>query len=92
MFALEGLKGIFAPIVTPFDRKEEICYEGIRDNIQYYNGTKLRGYMPLGSNGEFQSLSDEEAVKILQTVCRYKTADKDAPLPLFDTTVKTGSE
>ena len=76
MFDHSLLNGIFAPIVTPFDQAENICYEAMRDNIQFYNTTQLRGYMPLGSNGEFQGLDDEEAAKILKLVCRYKTADK----------------
>lgn len=75
-FDYEQLNGIFAPIVTPFDMKEQICYEAIRDNIQHYNATELRGYMPLGSNGEFQGLSDEESIRVLEVVCRYKAGDK----------------
>lgn len=70
------LNGIFAPIVTPFDEHERICYEAIRDNIQRYNATALRGYMPLGSNGEFQGLSDEESIRVLEVVCRYKSEEK----------------
>jgi len=70
------LNGIFAPIVTPFDEHERICYEAIRDNIQHYNATALRGYMPLGSNGEFQGLSDEESIRVLEVVCRYKSEEK----------------
>lgn len=70
------LKGIFAPIVTPFDSVERIRYDAMRDNILRYNGTGLRGYMPLGSNGEFQGLDDVECVEVLKTVCRYKSADK----------------
>ena len=76
MFDPKKLSGIFAPIVTPFDEKEAICYEAIRDNIQFYNTTQLKGYMPLGSNGEFQGLDDDEAARILKVVCRYKSAEK----------------
>lgn len=75
-FDYQQLDGIFAPIVTPFDQQERICYEAIRDNIRHYNATALRGYMPLGSNGEFQGLSDEEAVQVLEVVCRYKAEEK----------------
>ena len=76
MFDRTLLDGIFAPIVTPFDAEEAICYEAIRDNIQFYNTTDLRGYMPLGSNGEFQGLDDGEAAQILRVVCRYKSSGK----------------
>ena len=58
------LSGIFTPNVTPF-LNEEVAYDKIAENIERYNQTKLKGYMPLGSNGEFRSLTDEESIKII---------------------------
>ncbi|MGI6083911.1 MAG: dihydrodipicolinate synthase family protein [Acetivibrionales bacterium] len=76
MFDKTKLEGVFAPIVTPFSEGEEILCNDILYNIEVYNNTKLRGYMPLGSNGEFQGLTDEEALIVLKTVCRNKHKDK----------------
>lgn len=76
MFDVTKLQGVFAPIVTPFNEKEEILYDDIAYNIDIYNNTKLRGYMPLGSNGEFQGLTDEESVKVLKTVYKHKQKDR----------------
>ena len=76
MFDTQRLCGVFAPIVTPFDAKEEIVLVDIAANIMFYNQTDLRGYMPLGSNGEFQGLTDEESLRVLDTVCKYKSNDK----------------
>lgn len=76
MFQSELISGIFAPIVTPFDENENICFDSIRDNILRYNHTDLRGYMPLGSNGEFLGLTDSEALQVLETVCKYKAPEK----------------
>lgn len=76
MFDITKLQGVFAPIVTPFNKDEEILFDDIAYNIERYNNTKLRGYMPLGSNGEFQGLTDEESFKVLETVCKYKNKDK----------------
>lgn len=75
-FNSHRLAGIFAPIVTPFDSSERVMLEALRDNILWYNTTNLSGYMPLGSNGEFQGLTDQESTMILDTVCRYKAANK----------------
>jgi 4-hydroxy-2-oxoglutarate aldolase len=71
-----SLKGVFAPITTPFDHNQGILLDKIISNIEKYNQTSLRGYMPLGSNGEFQGLTDDESVQILKTVCKYKSKDK----------------
>ncbi len=68
--------GVYAPIVTPFDQNENISIHSLIDNIEKYNKTSLKGYMPLGSNGEFQGLTDEESFLILDTVFRYKAKDK----------------
>ncbi len=75
-FDSQKLAGVFAPIVTPFDGSEKIMFDALRDNILWYNTTGLRGYMPLGSNGEFQGLTDQESTMVLKTVCRYKSANK----------------
>jgi 4-hydroxy-2-oxoglutarate aldolase len=69
------LAGVFAPIITPF-KDEEIIFEELRDNISKYNLTDLKGYMPLGSNGEYQGLTEEESLKILDIVQKYKSAGK----------------
>lgn len=76
MFDMTKLHGVFAPIVTPFDENEEIILSDIIYNIKHYNKTNLRGYMPLGSNGEFQGLTDEESFNVLKAVCRNKSEDK----------------
>ena len=48
MFDRTLLDGIFAPIVTPFDAEEAICYEAIRDNIQFYNNHRPPRLYALG--------------------------------------------
>jgi len=71
----EKLSGVFAPIITPF-KHEEILYEELRNNIAKYNLTDLKGYMPLGSNGEYQGLIEEESLKILSIVQGCKARGK----------------
>ena len=60
----EKLSGVFTPNMTSF-LNEEVEYSKIAENIERYNQTKLKGYMPLGSNGEFRSLTDDESIKII---------------------------
>ena len=69
------LSGVFTPNVTPF-LNEEVTYDKIAKNIERYNQTKLKGYMPLGSNGEFRSLTDEESVKIIDVYQKYISSEK----------------
>jgi 4-hydroxy-2-oxoglutarate aldolase len=71
----ERLTGVFPPVMTPFIR-EELHIDALRQNIDKLNDTGLRGYMPLGSNGEFQSLSDDEALTVLRTVRDAMASDK----------------
>lgn len=71
----QKLSGIFPPIMTPFT-DQKVAYDKLAENIRKYNNTKLRGYMPLGSNGEFRSLTEEESLKVLDTVYKNKAADK----------------
>ena len=71
----EKLSGVFTPNTTPFI-KEEVVYDKIAENIERYNQTKLRGYMPLGSNGEFRSLTDEESIKIIDVYKKYIAPEK----------------
>lgn len=71
----ERLSGVFAPMVTPF-RNDEILFAGLRHNVEKMNGTGLRGYFVLGTNGEYKSLSVPERMKVLDTVVRHSAPDK----------------
>jgi 4-hydroxy-2-oxoglutarate aldolase len=44
----------------------------LEDNFGQWAETSVRGYMCLGSNGEFRSLSDEEALAVVETAVRLK--------------------
>jgi 4-hydroxy-2-oxoglutarate aldolase len=65
------IAGIYAPITTPFVN-DELSLEHLRDNIRKYRETPLAGFLTLGSNGENKSLSEDEKVKILETVLEHK--------------------
>lgn len=69
------LNGIFVPVITPFQADQKVDPGLLKENIQKLNLTGVSGYMPLGSNGEFAYISDDEALDILNVV--KKTAGKN---------------
>ena len=58
------LHGIFPPVTTPFDG-DEIDYRALRQNLQRYMTTRIRGVVMLGSNGEAPYLSEDEAHRVI---------------------------
>ncbi len=65
------LSGVFAPVVTPF-HSDELALDDLRSNLRKLNETDLAGYLALGSNGEFRSMSDKEQNRILEVFAEEK--------------------
>ena len=65
------VSGIFTPITTPF-LKEEVSIEHLKGNMRIYRDTSLSGFLVLGSNGENKSLTEDEKLKVLETVIEEK--------------------
>ncbi len=65
------LSGVFAPVVTPF-RDDELALDDLRSNLRKLNQTPLTGYLALGSNGEFRSLSETEQLGVLAVFAEEK--------------------
>ena len=61
------LKGIFPPIATPF-KNNRVAHDHLADNIDRWGPTGLKGFVVLGSNGEYVYLSSEEKRKVVKTV------------------------
>jgi 4-hydroxy-2-oxoglutarate aldolase len=68
------LHGVFPPITTPFVNGN-IAYDKLASNVEKWNLTGLKGYVVLGSNGEYVSLSEEEKRAVVDTVVQ-SAADK----------------
>ncbi len=58
--------GAIIPAVTPFDGDGDLRMDWMRQIYNRWNRTRVAGYMSLGSNGEFRSVSDDEAVAVLK--------------------------
>jgi 4-hydroxy-2-oxoglutarate aldolase len=61
------LKGIFSPITTPFI-DGAVAYEKLALNVKNWSKTGLKGFVVLGSNGEYPYLRIEEKRKVVRTV------------------------
>ncbi|MDR1626332.1 MAG: dihydrodipicolinate synthase family protein [Spirochaetia bacterium] len=72
----EKLSGVFPPVMTPFFADGRIDYAGLALNIEKMNRTDLGGYMPLGSNGEFRSLTDGEALEVVRLIAKKRGPGK----------------
>lgn len=75
MSHLERLQGIFPPMTTPF-RDQKLDLGAVIFNIEKMNQTGVRGVMPLGSNGEFRAVDDDETVALIKTYRKYLAPDK----------------
>ena len=73
---MNKLTGIIIPVITPFEKDGSINFDNLRFNIRKWNDTNVIGYMCLGTNGEFKSLSDDESFEIVKTVIEEKDKDK----------------
>lgn len=62
----EKLQGIIIPAVTPFDDQEEVSLEMLAANYEKWNQSDVKGYMCLGSNGEFRALDDRESLLVIK--------------------------
>lgn len=71
----DKLIGVFIPVVTPFT-EQKVDLGKLAYNIQKANLTPVKGYMPLGSNGEFAHMNDEEQLSVFKTVKENAAKDK----------------
>jgi 4-hydroxy-tetrahydrodipicolinate synthase len=59
-------KGIIAPVVTPFDRRDEVNERVHRELINFLLDSGIHGIFAAGSQGEFWALSKEEKRKLFE--------------------------
>ncbi|WP_457750881.1 4-hydroxy-tetrahydrodipicolinate synthase [Thermococcus sp.] len=62
------LRGVFVPHVTPFDEREDVNWELLRELVHRFEDAGLDGLVTLGSNGEFPYLSFEEKLEVARIV------------------------
>ncbi|GEM_PF-3166979 len=62
------LKGIYAPIVTPFHADESVNYPVLEQLIEYLIANKIAGLVPGGTTGEVYAWSEQERLDIFKFV------------------------
>jgi 4-hydroxy-tetrahydrodipicolinate synthase len=85
---VKKLRGTFVVMVTPFDENEAVDFNAIEQNIEWYLENKVHGIIPLGSTGEFSTLTEEERIKIAEFV--IKKVNKRVPVCISTTANTTG--
>ncbi|HLW79713.1 MAG TPA: dihydrodipicolinate synthase family protein [Terriglobia bacterium] len=60
------LKGIFAPVVTPFNRRGDIDAGAFQHNLRRYAGIGLGGIVVAGSTGEAPYLAERERLRLVE--------------------------
>jgi len=68
---MSSFEGIFVATITPFDRNLEVDYEILRSHVEYLVSKNVHGLVPCGTNGEFSSLSLNEAKKVIEETLNY---------------------
>lgn len=63
------MRGLFAPLVTPFDQAGEIDFHSWQQNLERYQAEPLDGFLINGSSGEAEMLNQAEQVSLLKTAC-----------------------
>lgn len=61
----DTIRGIFAPIPTPFDARGDVDYAAFVHNVKKFSQTSLDGIVVLGSNGEAPTLREVEKVRLV---------------------------
>jgi len=72
----QRLQGIIIPAVTTFGEDGSVDLKMMEFNYRRWNQTGVRGYMCLGSNGEFRSLDDEESFSVIRAAAEFRQKDK----------------
>jgi 4-hydroxy-2-oxoglutarate aldolase len=70
------LRGVFAPIATPFTDSGDVALESLAVNLDRLGTSDLAGLVVLGSNGEACYLSAEEKIDLVSFVVAKNTWGK----------------
>src|SRR6266404_1389212 len=63
---IANLKGIFPPVVTPFNSRGNIDHQRFRENLRRYAGVGFSGIVVAGSTGEAPYLTDRERLRLVE--------------------------
>ncbi|MDD1742372.1 MAG: 4-hydroxy-tetrahydrodipicolinate synthase [Methanotrichaceae archaeon] len=59
-------EGVFPAIITPFQKNNALDVDGLKRNIEFFEGSGISGIVPCGTTGESATLSFEEHKKVVE--------------------------
>ncbi|AFZ69994.1 dihydrodipicolinate synthase/N-acetylneuraminate lyase [Caldisphaera lagunensis DSM 15908] len=72
------LKGVVVPMITPFNSKGEIDYNGLKWLIDYTINNGVNALFPNSTTGEFVHLNEEEQINLVKKTIEF--SDKKVPI------------
>ncbi len=63
---VSNLKGVFVPIVTPYNRRGDIDEAGFQSNVRRYVTEGINGVLVAGSTGEGPYLAEHERLRLVE--------------------------
>ena len=63
---IKNLKGVFCPVVTPFNRRGDVDEGYFRENLSRLSGIGLAGILVAGSTGEAPFLTESERLRLIE--------------------------
>ncbi len=70
------LTGVMPALVTPFDANGEIDFKAFEKHLTNLRAAGVTGWVPCGSSGEYNFMSDAERESVLQFVKDFATKDE----------------
>ncbi len=67
---MKAFRGTYTVMITPFDAEGALDLPALRRFVDWQIDQGIHGLVPLGSTGEFLSLSDDEHLAVAETVIR----------------------
>ncbi len=76
MLKAAQLAGVYPPVPTPFDDRGEVAPQKLAANLELLARTALRGFIIMGSNGEYVYLDEDEKLALFRAARQAIPAEK----------------
>ncbi|WP_369899495.1 4-hydroxy-tetrahydrodipicolinate synthase [Bacillus manliponensis] len=67
---MKMIRGAFPVLITPMNEAQEIDWDGVKNNVNYFIEQHVAGIIINGSTGEFVSLTKEERMEMAEVVLK----------------------
>ena len=79
----KGFRGTYTVMITPFDEHQNVNVQALRDHTEWQIQQGIHGLIPLGSTGEFLSMTEDEKALVAETVIHDTWPDNHCLRLLF---------